>query len=85
MTPIDKTDPYGRSLQRAKRYHAPWARTFPAEHRHRIITPDPPCWTLVIVGPWVREWGFWHRGAFIPWRKYVDGYGGIAEKMKSCD
>lgn len=56
-----------------RRFVAPWIRTFPADHIHRLVGPTPakPCWTLVIVGPAVREWGFWLRGAFIPWRRYV--------------
>jgi hypothetical protein len=62
-------------------YRAPWIRTFPAEHQHRIIARN--CWTLVIVGPKVREWGFWHRGSFIPWRQYVDDRE-LVEKVRSC-
>jgi hypothetical protein len=63
---------------------APWIRTFPATHRHRITgpTPERPCWTLVIVGPPVRPWGFWLRGmSWIPWRRYVDGFG---HSRRSC-
>lgn len=69
-----------------RRYRAPWARTFPAHHRHRLSTPWGVCWTLVIVLRTVREWGFWHEGRFIPWEQYVDGAeSGIADKMKACD
>jgi hypothetical protein len=67
-----------------KIYSAPWIRTFPAEHIHRISVPSKSCWTLVIVLKPKREWGFWHEGKFMPWRRYVDGEEGIAEKMKSC-
>lgn len=66
-------------------YRAPWFRSFPAQHIHRITTPSKNCWTLVIVLKPVREWGFWHLGRFIPWRAYVEGEGGIADKMKACD
>ena len=68
-------------------FSAPWFRTFPPEYRHRIFgpTPEKPCWTLVIVGPVVRDWGFWHSGQFIPWLDYVRGKDGIADKMKACD
>lgn len=54
-------------------YRAPWIRSFPAKHRHRLTgpTPEKDCWTIVIVGPAVRMWGFWHRGEFIDWRTYV--------------
>lgn len=69
-----------------KVYRSPWIRTFPAEHIHRITVPEKNCWgTLVIVLKPVREWGFWHVGNFIPWRRYVEGEGGIADKMKACD
>jgi len=89
-------------------FRAPWIRTFPATHVHRLRLlracggcgapeerPDQhaagcyiplmlprPCWTLVIVLRAVRPWGFWHLGAWIPWRKYVGGE--IADRRKSC-
>lgn len=50
---------------------APWYRTFPAEHRHRIYLDDEECWTLVFVGEAEREWGFWVDEEFVPWRQYV--------------
>lgn len=68
-----------------RRWRAPWFRSFPANHRHRITTPYGNCWTLVIVGAPKREWGFWHEGKFIPWLDYVRGKGGIADKIKACD
>jgi hypothetical protein len=68
-----------------RRYAAPWIRTFPASHIHRLSVPSKNCWTLVIVLKPVREWGFWHLGKFIPWRTYVDEVGGAADKMKACD
>lgn len=67
-----------------KTYRAPWIRTFPAEHIHRITTPSKNCWTLVIVLKSTREWGFWHMGKFMPWRDYVSGKDGIADKRKAC-
>jgi len=55
-----------------KTYTAPWLRSFPAEHRHRLtLFPGETCWTLAFVWPLKREWGFWVRGKFIPWRQYV--------------
>ncbi len=65
-----------------REYRAPWIRTFPAEHIHRITVPSKNCWTLVIVLKPVREWGFWHEGKFVGWRKYVDS--DTAERMKAC-
>lgn len=64
-------------------YRAPWIRTFPAEHIHRIrLIEGKPCWTLVVVLKTVRTWGFWHRGLWIPWRRYVNSE--TATEMKSC-
>ena len=56
-----------------RRFDAPWLRWWPGEHTHRLTgpTPERPCWTLVIVGPAVREWGFWSDGRWILWRDYV--------------
>jgi hypothetical protein len=68
------------------KYRAPWIRTFPASHVHRLSVPSKNCWTLVAVLKPTREWGFWHLGRFIPWRDYVDGADAeIADKMKACD
>jgi hypothetical protein len=66
-------------------WRAPWFRTFPATHIHRISVPKPPCWTLVIVGREARKWGFWHDGTWYDWKSYVEECGGIADKMKACD
>jgi hypothetical protein len=68
-----------------RRYRAPWFRTFPASHKHRISTPWGTCWTLVVVLRQERQWGFWHDGEFIQWDDYVRVKGGIADKMKACD
>lgn len=65
------------------RHTAPWIRTFPAEWKHRICTPSGSCWTLVIVGAPSREWGFWNKGKFIHWRKYVTT-DEPADSRKSC-
>lgn len=65
-----------------KVFRAPWIRSFPSEHIHRIETPSKSCWTLVIVLKAVRPWGFWHEGKFIGWREYVGSE--VADKMKAC-
>lgn len=55
-----------------RKYKAPWVRSFPADHIHRIrLNPGQDCWTLVIVLKTVRKWGFWNGGIWIPWRVYV--------------
>lgn len=65
-------------------FRAPWVRSFPAEHRHRIRLPEGcrSCWTLVIVGSATRPWGFWHLGEWIPWKQYVRSE--VADEMKAC-
>jgi hypothetical protein len=67
-------------------YVAPWFRTFPAHHVHRLKLVDRrPCWTLVVVFKPVREWGFWHAGEWIHWREYVKGARATAaDMMKNC-
>lgn len=66
-----------------KIYRAPWIRSFPATHAHRLtLIDDQPCWTLAIVFKATRQWGFWHAGKWIPWREYVGSE--KADKMKSC-
>jgi hypothetical protein len=68
----------------SKHYRAPWIRTFAAEHIHRLRLHGKTCWTLVIVlKPSTREWGFWHAGNFIPWKRYVTSE--TATEMKSCN
>lgn len=84
-TPFFNTPSGIYTLTKTKKYHAPWIRTFPATHIHRLTVPSKNCWTLVIVLKPVREWGFWHLGRFIPWRRYVQNEGGIADEMKSCE
>lgn len=72
--------------RRTKRYQAPWVRSFPATHIHRLMVPSKNCWTLVITLKATREWGFWHDRLFIPWRSYVKGKeSAIADKMKACE
>lgn len=55
-----------------KTYRAPWIRTFPPEHIHRLILPEgKPVWTLVRVGKSVREWGFHTDQGWMQWEEYV--------------
>jgi hypothetical protein len=68
-------------------YHAPWIRSFPATHIHRLRTSSVGgnCWTLVLVLRTVREWGFWHSGKWYPWRSYVNGNdSALADRMRDC-
>lgn len=50
----------------------------PATSRHRVeLLKDAagnsvPCWTIVVTGRKVREWGFWCPRGFVPWHQFVD-------------
>lgn len=65
-------------------YRAPWIRSFPATHVHRLTgpTPEHPCWTLVIVLRQSRRWGFWPSGRWVFWRDYVESERAV--QAKSC-
>lgn len=49
-----------------------------AEHRHRVellldeFHKPQPCWTIVLTGPRVREWGFWCPQGFVHWKAFTD-------------
>lgn len=67
-----------------REYRAPWIRTFPAEHIHRIrLHPGEEAWTLVLVLKTVRRWGFWNSGSWVPWRTYVGST--TANERKTCE
>ena len=57
-----------------RQFRAPWIRTFPARHVHRVRPSRRGCWTLAYVGPKVREWGFFHRNHWIPWQRFREVY-----------
>lgn len=65
------------------KYQAPWFRTFPAHHTHRVsLLENKPCWTLVMVLPKSQEWGFYHDGRWIHWTRFVHSREAI--KSLSC-
>lgn len=37
------------------------------------IAEGKPIYTLVITGPRTRDWGFWRKRVWIPWKRYVSG------------
>ncbi len=75
---------YGHLAPLAERtYRAPWVRTFPAKHIHRLrLIAGRPCWTLVFVCRSTRPWGFWTRHGFVPWRTYV--HSDEAHERRAC-
>lgn len=71
-----------------KTYRAPWIRTFPASHIHRLrIIGNKPCWTICLTFKTVQGWGFWiyteEFRYFFPWKKYVEDRK-FAATRKSC-
>lgn len=62
-----------------ERLHAGSFRYRSAEHLHIVETDAVGCWTLVVMGPIVREWGFVRlaSGSWWPWGKYVQKFGGV--------
>jgi len=76
-------NPVTRKVRR-QRFRAPWVRTFPPSHAHRIVMEEyEHAWTLVVIGPTRQEWGFYRTdraGIWIPWRRYVYGPHGAARK-----
>ena|SRR5256885_12514115 len=75
----DVFDRTGQLINTTK-YQAPWLRSFPPEHVHRIRAAENngATWTLVIVLPKRRDWGFIREGKWIPFKEYV--FGGKARK-----
>lgn len=61
----------------AQRRSAPSMVFRPATHRHRVFLNTGsdgrprPCWTIIITGRKVREWGFWCPQGFVPWYQFV--------------
>lgn len=69
------------TLVSTTKYSAPWIRSFPAEHLHRVRAVEcGNTWTLVIVLRKSRGWGFVRDGVWIPFRDYVFG----GKSRKAC-
>ncbi len=43
----------------------------PAHHRHRIELKTKHCWTVIIRGRIVRDWGFWCPKGFVHWKQFT--------------
>jgi hypothetical protein len=69
------------TLARTLLFEAPWVRSFPAEHLHRVRASQcGNCWTLVIVLRKSRPWGFVRDGRWLGFKQYVFG----GESRKAC-
>lgn len=72
---VEEYGPYGKVAHRKPwRPWAPWRIYWcGAKFRHRITElPDKVSWTLALMGGKEREWGFYTKAGFVPWRKFVD-------------
>ena len=55
----DTGQPIAMLRKQLQVFRAPWFRSFPPTHIHKIVGVLPGTWTLVFVGRVVRPWGFW--------------------------
>lgn len=46
-----------------------------AEHQHTVRVDPGGCWTILLTGPEVRQWGFWVKGKFRKRNKYFFEHG----------
>ena len=46
-----------------------------ATYKHSVRVRPSGCWSLVLTGPEVREWGFWVKGRFRKRNKYFRLFG----------
>lgn len=72
----EEETPQGR-----RTWSAPWVRSFPASHTHRLRLMTPVVWTLVWVGRQTKRSGFWAEGRWWTQSEYLRG---LAKARKSC-
>lgn len=65
----------GDGLEVGERMRSGMIRFRSATHTHRTRVGPEGCWTLVIMGPLRRPWGFWRLGRWWPWREYEERFG----------
>jgi hypothetical protein len=46
-----------------------------AEHTHITQSGPKGAWTVVLMTPIERKWGFWRDGGFWPWKDYEAKFG----------
>lgn len=46
----------------------------PATYRHRItrLLNGHSSWSFIIAGPEARDWGFFTKSGWIPWKKFIE-------------
>lgn len=77
---LNASDPANHRRRCFKRGALIWRA---AAQAHRVILPNGPAWTLFIIGPKSREWGFWCPKGFRHWREYSKP-GAPGEIGKGC-
>lgn len=53
-----------------------------ADHAHRTVAGPNGAWTLLLMGPITREWGFWHKGRWFYWRDWITNRPASAGKWR---
>jgi hypothetical protein len=70
----------------------------PASWRHRVrllreslfddgyirIFAETPCWTIIVTGSKVRNWGFWCPKGFVPWEQFTSTVNGSSDVSQGC-
>lgn len=51
----------------------------PVDHMHITETGDSGAWTLILMGPKIRKWGFYRieDGKWWPFMDYIERFGGV--------
>lgn len=57
------------------RMRAGMLRFRPATYAHRSRVLPSGCWTIVLMGPFRRPWGFWREGKWWSFRDYQRTFG----------
>lgn len=64
-----------RGLVLGDRLSAPAVRRRSADHAHMTRTDDRGAWTVVVMGPERRPWGFWRFGRWWGFREFEQRFG----------
>lgn len=81
VVPLDPADPAGEVKRLRRR---PGDITFRGPRSaHRLELIDGSCVSLFLMGPKVRDWGFWCRWGWRPWWEFVGGDPG--QVGRGCD
>lgn len=65
----------GTGLRLGDRLRAGSIRYRHAEYAHRTRVGPRGAWTLCVMGPFRREWGFWRLGRWVPFLDYEERFG----------